>query len=135
VCQPGKKPFCPENTTHSAECLCLEAQLLRDVAQEMHDRKNRLSASRCQSTGNARSLTWKFWSGDRANGFIFAPDSPSRRKNRIGLPRAIAQYPSMLARVLSAALSAAASWAKAEAFPVEVEVNSSWRIRSSCQLC
>jgi hypothetical protein len=41
-------------------------------------------------------------------------------QNRIALALAFPQYPSMLARVLSAAVNGI------EAFPVEVEVNSSW---------
>ena len=41
-------------------------------------------------------------------------------KNRIALASAFAQYPAMLARVLSAAVNGI------EAFPVEVEVNSGW---------
>lgn len=50
-------------------------------------------------------------------------------KSRIALAPAFPQYPPMLARVLSAALSAVAATAKGdvngiEAFPVEVEVNS-----------
>jgi hypothetical protein len=46
-------------------------------------------------------------------------------KNRIALAPAFAQYPSMLARVLSAAVNGI------EAFPVGVEVNCGWGIRSS----
>jgi len=42
------------------------------------------------------------------------------RKNRIALAPAFAQYPQMLARVLSAAVNGI------EAFRVEVEVNSGW---------
>ena len=45
---------------------------------------------------------------------------PPRGKNRIALAPAFAQYPPMLARVLSAAVNGI------EAFPVEVEVNSGW---------
>ena len=41
-------------------------------------------------------------------------------QNRIALALAFPQYPSMLARVLSAAVNGI------EAFPVEVEVNSGW---------
>jgi hypothetical protein len=43
-----------------------------------------------------------------------------RCKNRIALALPFAQYPPMLARVLSAAVNGI------EAFPVEVEVNSGW---------
>jgi hypothetical protein len=43
-----------------------------------------------------------------------------RRKNRIALAPAFAQYPPMLAHVLSAAVNGI------EAFPVEAEVNSGW---------
>jgi len=42
------------------------------------------------------------------------------RKNRIALARAFAQYPPMLARVLSAAVNGI------EAFPVEVKVHCGW---------
>jgi hypothetical protein len=45
---------------------------------------------------------------------------PPRRKNRIALAPTFAQYPTMLARVLSAAVNGI------EAFPVEVEVNCGW---------
>ena len=44
-------------------------------------------------------------------------------KNRIALATAFAQYPPMLARVLSAAVSGI------EAFPVEVEAASGWGVR------
>jgi len=53
-------------------------------------------------------------------------------KNRIALPGFFAQYLPMLARVLSAALSAIAPRGATadvnviEAFPIEVEVNSGW---------
>jgi hypothetical protein len=53
-----------------------------------------------------------------------APRQPGFRveltKNRIALARAFAQYPSILARVFSAAVNGV------EAFLVEVEVNSGW---------
>jgi hypothetical protein len=45
---------------------------------------------------------------------------PRGGKNRIALPLAFTHNPSMLARVLSAAVNGI------EAFPVEVEVNCGW---------
>jgi hypothetical protein len=60
------------------------------------------------------------------------PASREKRNNRIALAPAFAQTPPMLARDLSAALSAivlqsaTADVNGIEAFPVEVEVNSSW---------
>ena len=56
----------------------------------------------------------QFFAGRRS------PREECRRKNRIALAPAFAQYPPMLARVLSAAVNGI------EAFPVEVEVNSGW---------
>ena len=53
------------------------------------------------------------------------PPSPKEGKNRIALAPPFAQHPPMLARVLSAAVNGI------EAFPVELEVNSGWGIRSS----
>ena len=50
----------------------------------------------------------------------FDVGAPRRPKNRIALAPAFAQYPAMLARVLSAAVNGI------EAFPVEVEVNAGW---------
>ncbi|HTA30271.1 MAG TPA: magnesium chelatase domain-containing protein, partial [Candidatus Cybelea sp.] len=46
--------------------------------------------------------------------------SPAKGKNRIALGPLLAQHPTVLARVLSAAVNGI------EAFPVEVEVNSGW---------
>lgn len=60
------------------------------------------------------------------------PPFPRRRKYRIALAPAFAQHPPVLARVLSAALSAIALRSATaevngiEAFPVQVEVNSGW---------
>jgi hypothetical protein len=57
---------------------------------------------------------------EKRGAHLIANSFSTGRKNRIALAPLFAQYPSMLACVLSAAVNGI------EAFPVEVEVNSGW---------